>query len=61
LIDTSRTHKGGKELKLTSTITIRLVDVVETRMLFQECEVLTYVITTMCSGDAQLLLVNQVI
>ncbi|KRY22690.1 hypothetical protein T01_2448 [Trichinella spiralis] len=41
--------------------TIRLVDVVETLMLFQECEVLNYVITTMCSGDAQLLLDNQVI
>ncbi|XP_003370315.1 hypothetical protein Tsp_15076 [Trichinella spiralis] len=30
-------------------------------MLFQECEVLNDVITTMCSGDAQLLLDNQVI
>ncbi|KRY04248.1 hypothetical protein T12_10984 [Trichinella patagoniensis] len=40
--------------------TIRLVDVVETLMLFQERDVLNYVITTMCSGDAQLLN-NQVI
>ncbi|KRX58509.1 hypothetical protein T06_1961, partial [Trichinella sp. T6] len=40
--------------------TIRLVDVVETLMLFQERDVLNYVITTMCCGDAQLLN-NQVI
>ncbi|KRY16876.1 hypothetical protein T12_6302 [Trichinella patagoniensis] len=40
--------------------TIRLVDVVGTLMLFQERGVLNYVITTMCSGDAQLLN-NQVI
>ncbi|KRZ55619.1 hypothetical protein T02_4746 [Trichinella nativa] len=39
---------------------IRLVDVVETLMLFQERDVLNYVITTMCCGDAQLLN-NQVI
>ncbi|KRY45492.1 hypothetical protein T03_15548 [Trichinella britovi] len=40
--------------------TIRLVDVVETLMLFQERDVLNYVITTMSCGDAQLLN-NQVI
>ncbi|KRY49478.1 hypothetical protein T03_10063 [Trichinella britovi] len=41
--------------------TIRLVDVIETLMPFQERCMLNYVITTMFSGDAQLLLDNQVI
>ncbi|KRZ85124.1 hypothetical protein T08_16279 [Trichinella sp. T8] len=37
--------------------TIRFVDVVETLMLFQE----RYVITTVCSGVAQLILDNEMI
>ncbi|KRY44656.1 hypothetical protein T03_16966 [Trichinella britovi] len=41
--------------------TIRLVDVVETLMLFQECYVLGSLITTVCSGDAQLILDNEMI
>ncbi|KRX38263.1 hypothetical protein T05_15538 [Trichinella murrelli] len=39
--------------------TIRLVDVIETLMPFQERCMLNYVITTMFSGDSQLLLDNQ--
>ncbi|KRX36051.1 hypothetical protein T06_12033 [Trichinella sp. T6] len=41
--------------------TIRLVDVVETLILFQERYVLGCLITTVCSGDAQLILDNEMI